>query len=73
MEQRDHCFQCGEKLAAHIYAVYRGKSKTENKPDLADHVIGYLCDRCRGTNKVKALKSTNDWKKLEELKKLLQP
>lgn len=70
MEEHDHCFQCGEELDDFVYAVYRGKSQKE---DEADDVIGYLCNRCRGTYKVKALKGKNDWKKLEELKKLLQP
>lgn len=70
MEERDQCFQCGNKLDALVYAVYRG-SKGKNE-EVADDVIGYLCDNCRGTHKVKALRSTSNWEKLEELKKSLQ-
>lgn len=69
MEEQDRCYQCEEKLDALVYAVYRGG---KNKAEDADDVVGYLCNRCRGTHKVKPLKGANDWKELEELKKLLQ-
>lgn len=70
MEQKEPCFQCGEPVNERIYAVYWSKDIPE-KDISKDDVAGFLCDSCRGKNKVKGLKSRNEWNKLEELKKTL--
>ncbi|WP_047151084.1 hypothetical protein [Aneurinibacillus tyrosinisolvens] len=71
IENNTDCMECGRAIAVPVFAIYHGQDDEKNGT-AKEEAAGYLCDVCSKKHKMKPVRNTEGFAKLEGLKRMLE-